>query len=93
MVSDPTFYLQIKHCTTIPNFPPMYACIHFCTIPVLSFPTDGHGPMGGHLTLDRQWCWIKNMEARSENIRMNITALHKWGGAHQTSNQLPKPNL
>ena len=21
------------------------------------------------------------------------TALHKWGGAHQTSNHLPKPNL
>ena len=23
----------------------------------------------------------------------NITALHEWGGAHQTSNHLPKPNL
>ena len=24
---------------------------------------------------------------------IHITALHKWGGAHQTSNHLPKPNL
>ena len=23
----------------------------------------------------------------------DLTALHKWGGAHQTSNHLPKPNL
>ena len=22
-----------------------------------------------------------------------VTAVHKWGGAHQTSNQLPKPNI
>ena len=26
-------------------------------------------------------------------ILYNITALRKWGGAHQTSNHLPKPNL
>ena len=25
--------------------------------------------------------------------RYRVTALHKWGGAHQTSNHLPKPNL
>ena len=24
---------------------------------------------------------------------IKITALHKWGGAHQTSNHIPKPNL
>ena len=25
--------------------------------------------------------------------KVSNTALHKWGGAHQTSNHLPKPNI
>ena len=34
--------------------------------------------------------WSQNCRTIRTGV---VTALHKWGGAHQTSNQLPKPNI
>ena len=77
---------------------PMGLLCLVCRPPILCFRVDDVILLNWHIhTLDKQVIRLflyKGHIKNSEYLLVYITtALRKWGGAHQTSNHLPKPHI